>query len=134
MISFYCKACRKDFDAVPAKKKNRWAEWFETKCRCGRKTIRYITGKKNDPYYRESKRVIMERDAYHKDLIQYGQTGFQTFYKKQWDTFEAQRERYENEVKKRTEERDKFYARFKGSGHQDIVRKVLEKEEELCRT
>ena len=128
MISFWCKKCKKDVDAPAYKKTVLGSDYFQGKCVFGSRVIRFITNPSEDPYYFQSKRVRIQRERYAKDLIQPGEDGFQTFYRKEWEKLEKAKEEYEKKQLMKKQERDKFYNRFKGSGYQDIVKKVVERE------
>jgi len=130
-IDFFCRDCDLDFSAKPVKEKNRWVEWWATRCpKCRNKSIRQITNKLKDPYYNLSKRVIIERKKHRKDLIQYGEAGFQTLYPKQWEDMQKAQEEHEGKMKKDKEHKDKLLREF---GHdinsREAVLKAFEHEE-----
>jgi hypothetical protein len=123
---FFCKTCG-DVTLISYRNGNRWANWYEGKCKCGIILIRYITDKKFDPYYYYSPRMRYERDRMKKDLIQPGEEGFKTHYKKQWDKMEEDKESAELKEKKEKESRDEFYKKYKSPA----TMKAIEAEEKL---
>src|SRR3990167_8167293 len=129
MISFFGKNCKLDQDLIAERHSNPWSEWFMAHCRtCKSKLIRYISDN-NDPYFRESLKLRRQRNEYKKDLIQYGQANFKTFYKEQWEKFEAQKEDWEKAQIQKKKEKDEFYNNNKLN--KGLAKKVLEIEERL---
>ena len=93
-MSFYCKKCKLDQD-LPFFKKNQFT--FSTKCRrCRTELIRHADNPRTDPYYRESKKIMVQRHELEKDLVQYGDPRFKLLYKEQWEKFEQQKKDYED--------------------------------------
>lgn len=108
-VSFYCNRCRLDADLPSFKERNQFGEWFASKCpSCERKLIRYVTEKASDPYFHTSLKLKKERTEYSKDLLQPGQEGFQTLYKKEWDAIENASEEWERKQREKKEERERF--------------------------
>jgi len=131
-MSFWCGGCKLDQDLEPFKNSNFLVPkgWFEAKCKkCRQKLIRHLTPK-DDPYYFQSKRVKIERDKSRKDVIQYGETGFQTFYKSQWDEFEKQREDFEMEMARRKKEAEDYVHRMRSNVNETQLAKAVVKAEE----
>lgn len=129
LVSFYCKRCKLDCDLEAGKHGNSFAEWFQAHCpTCQTKLIRYINDK-TDPYFYQSIKLRRQRDEFSKDLIQYGEYGFETFYKKQWEEFEKQKENWEKAQIQKRKERDAFYEKHKLN--KSFAKKVLEIEEKL---
>jgi hypothetical protein len=132
-ISFFCKKCGIDQDLPAIKVDNSYGQWFEAKCRrCKGKVIRYITEKNNDPYYYLSKRVKIDRERFSRDLIQPGQSGFQTYYRNEWLKIEEANQKIEIGREKRKKDRNDFYKRmaYDGSNRQ-VAKKIVEAEEKL---
>jgi len=118
-ISFYCRDCELDQELWASKinndilvinsltdfywKKNEiFREYYIARCEeCNRDLIRFKDRPQEDPYYHLSKRVKIQRQQLAKDLVQYGDTGFKTLYRKQWLDFEKQREEYETKQKQK---------------------------------
>ena len=113
-IDFYCGLCKLDQANFFFLKKNMFVSWFESKCsKCGIMLIRYKENKHLDPYYRYSPKQRAEQDLYKKDLIQPGQEGFRTYYKKQWEEMDKAAEISEKKEIQKKEERDNFYKKYK---------------------
>lgn len=132
-ISFWCDHCRKDLELEPDKVKRRnGEEYFYAHCLEGYKVVRYITEAKVDPYFRKSHKVQLERKMMAKDLIQPGQDGFMTFYKKEWDKLEAAREALEKKLQAKQRDRDVFLKQNSYNVHSKAAAiKVIEAEERL---
>ena len=130
MIDFWCKKCRKDFLLDARHKKNRWVEWYETKCPyCYLKLIRKITHRLTDPYYWESHKLRNMRGKFAKDLIQPGAPGYAMYYPGQQKEFEKTREA----DAKKEQDRKKWYDNMKAKyGHRptewNIIKKLESKE------
>jgi hypothetical protein len=114
-----------------AGKKN---EWHETKCKkCSKRLIRYITERHLDPYYHESKCVIINRDKFKIEMLQPGQVGFKTHYA------DSQKEIDNTSEKKHIKEilerdgRDAYLKKYgyKGSGNRETVLKAFELEDKM---
>ena len=131
MVSFYCKNCKLDQNLEAEKVNNSLAEFFRARCgKCGNRLVRYISEKHLDPYYRESRKIKVERGRFANDLIQPGEAGFKMFYKKQYDELEEKKEKYEKEQRLKKIERENYYKRaIKDGASPQIVKKVLELEE-----
>lgn len=108
-------------------------EYFRARCKKDHKLVRYITNKSIDPYYRDSKKMRMQREQFRRDLIQPGEDGFQLIYKKEWEKLEKAREDYEKKQKENKLWRDSFYRKYaaSGTGDKEKVKRVLELEEQL---
>lgn len=131
IISFFCKKCDVDLDEDASINENRYGKWFEGRCpKCKSKIIRYITDRDKDPYYQLSKNVIINRERYRKDLIQPGEEGFQTYYKKQYDDIEKTKELYCQQNIKDRKSRDEFFEKYKLT-HKNLAKKVIDLEEKL---
>lgn len=132
-VSFFCGDCGLDEDLEPVKDRLRTGEeYFFAKCmRCRRKLVRYIT-EKNDPYFRQSLKLKVQRKTMAKDLIQYGQDGFSTLYKREWDKIEAAREEYEQKQKVKEQERVDFFNKYRHNvNERELAKKVIEGEEKI---
>jgi len=132
MMPFFCEKCG-DFDLEPKKYSNRWVSWYQSKCpKCGMKLIRH-ENPKGDPYYAKSKRVIIMRDKFRKDLLQFGDAGFEMYYKKQHDEFVKQRQAYEEKQIAKKKEFDAFYskAKYETQGNTQVMRKLVAIEEKM---
>ncbi|MDZ4232053.1 MAG: hypothetical protein U1C72_02245 [Candidatus Pacearchaeota archaeon] len=135
-VSFFCRECGFDQD-IPAFKFSlkTGEEFFEARCKtegCGKAVRRYVTEVRKDPYYHLSPKMREERARMARDLIQPGQYGFETLYRKQWLDIERKREEYENKAKRYKEQRDEFVKEMKGytSKQRVAAQAVLTKEEE----
>lgn len=132
--SFWCSNCKKDLD-LPALKSSLLTgeEYFWALCnngKCRRKLIRRITDRKNDPYFRVSKKVRMEMEELKIDLIQPSNPKFQMYYKNQWDKMEQDAEKYEQEQIRKKQERENWY-RDNKLNHRGAAKKVVELEEQM---
>ena len=130
MISFWCKECRKDFDAPGEMTDNGLAKFFKGKCPKSHRAIRYITDRHLDPYFLESEKMKAHRAFYRKDLIQPGEAGFKTLYAEEWKRIEAAKEAHEQKRIAWEKEREKVYTQYIGADKKTIM-KVLDKEEEM---
>lgn len=82
-VSFWCERCRKDFDATAIRQESfRHNEqyWCAFCKKCNNKCVRYITRQSDDPYYLKSEKLRRMRQQYSKDILQPGQTGYNTIY------------------------------------------------------
>lgn len=114
IVSFYCKKCGLDQDNFCHEETRAFnKQVYVSKCEKCRKEI--IRGKNDphDPYFKESKRVIIQARALKKDLIQYGEEGFQQLYRSAWLKFEQERERAEVAAIAKQQTRDKLYDKYK---------------------
>src|SRR3990167_5232169 len=123
ITSFWCDNCKEDLD-LPSLKGALLTgeEYFWALCskrRCGKKLIRRISDRKNDPYFRLSRKVRKERDDLKIELLQPSNPKFQRYYKEQWDKIEENNEKYEQEQKKKKLERDDWYKNNKFN-HQGV--------------
>lgn len=133
IVSFYCKDCQLDQDVLAHKVSNSLCEFFQARCRkCNQKVIRHITEKHLDPYFRLSKKIREQRQRLHKDLIQPGEAGFQTYYKKEYDKIERARAEYERKAIENEKRRNEFYKQHSQNiVEKNMAKKVLDKEELL---
>lgn len=130
IVSFYCKNCELDQDRdanigyyCGGGKK------FIARCqKCKRELFRLIDEKKNDPYYFQSKNVIMNRQKFLKETLQPNQEGFRMYYKKEYEKMEKAKEEYEKKEKEEKRERDEFYRKMTDKG---LAKKILGKEDEI---
>lgn len=130
LISFYCQSCKSDQDLPASRHETSLAKWFQAYCpTCQKKLIRYIDDK-SDPYFYESRKLKEQRARYAKDVIQYGEAGFQTFYREAWEGFEAQKEAWEKAQYEKKKERDEFYKNNR-LNNKELAKKVLDIEEKL---
>ena len=103
--SFWCDKCKKDFDSPAHKAGNSYAQWWETKCPKGHKSLRYITDRLSDPYFHKSAKLREQRKMFAKDLIQPGDPGYKTAYPEQARKMEEEEEKaYTSEI-----DRKKYY-------------------------
>lgn len=129
-ISFWCRGCRTDFDAEAVKSiTHNGEEYFWSKCPlCYNKTVRYITEKFNDPYYRESIKVQIERDRFMKETLQPDEYKFRMYYEKEWKDIEKKKEMFEMKQKEEKVKRDTFYRNMQDK---TLAKKALKLEEKL---
>lgn len=143
VISFWCDACKIDFDerahryksCVTVMKDGRIIgykypaernEWWEAKCKkCGRDVIRYITDAGSDPYFRKSEKVKRQIYAMRKDLIQPGEYGFSTLYGEQQRKMDAQKENAEVENDDKKKNRDMIYDKYKHDANRRAIMKKV---------
>jgi len=125
MISFYCKKCELDQDLQEFVNQNQFGEWYQAKCKkCKGKVIRYITEKNVDPYFRDSKKLNMERKKYSEYFLQYGEQGFALKYPQSYNKF---KEMEDNGIMKEEKEkavRDNLYNKFRSVDERKILNKV----------
>ena len=128
-VSFYCKSCKLDQDNEAEKKSNRYVEWFQSNCvRCKTKLIRQITDKQTDPYFRDSIKLKKQRMEMSKDLIQYGEVGFKTLYRKQWEEFEKQRENFEKSQLGQERRKLELYRKYRHDiDKRNIIKKIYDR-------
>lgn len=134
VISFWCEPCGKDLDLPAMKDKLSTGEkyWFSRCPFCNLKVVRYITEAKFDPYFRKSKKLALQRKMLRKDLIQPGEDGFQTIYKKEWDKLEAAREAYEKKILLAEKEKREFLKKNSYNVHvKEAAKRVIAAEERL---
>lgn len=135
--SFYCRNCKNDFDrpafenGYPEKTcvqlgiARQSIKWYESKCgQCGRKVIRFITDKNQDPYFQYSKKVRSQRTQFSKDSVQYWEKGFQSLYPSQYTKFQVAELMYQAQERKDMETRDELYKNF---GDDISRRQILDK-------
>ncbi|HDY66826.1 hypothetical protein LCGC14_2818690 [marine sediment metagenome] len=129
-VDFYCKNCELDQTLSAARCRNGSVKWFRARCGCGKKLIRRITDKSNDPYYYESRNVKMDREKHRRDLIQPGQEGFRTYYPEAQRKLEEAEEKLYKEEARKERERDTLYKKHKHDD-KELVKKVIKKEMEI---
>ncbi len=129
-ISFWCETCEKDFDAPANIKRALGNEYFVAQCPDKKhEAVRFITGKTCDPYFRRSKKQKRQRMELEKDLIQPGQYGFETYYKKEYDKIETAREAHEQMEQKKLLEREAYYTKLKEAQvSSKIINRAMEAE------
>src|SRR3990167_1570862 len=133
-VSFWCKSCKKDFDDpnFQLRKLSTGEEYFTGYCPKGHKCLRYVTERKIDPYYDHSEKIKAQRHLMANDILQYGEYGFETFYRKEWEKLEKAREEYELNKKRKQQETIDFYNKYKHNiNERQLVSKVLEAEEKI---
>lgn len=99
--NFWCQKCRKDWTLVAMKKtKSSYiGEVLVARCPdCKMELVRFMNNP-NDPYYRLSKRLKVERKKYAKDLLQVGDPGFDLLYPQHKKKREAYYENLEKQIK-----------------------------------
>ena|SRR3990167_682342 len=112
-ISFWCEKCRADYDLEGVVDSVLGDRYFRACCPTGHKVVRYIENKQNDPYFLRSKKMQVERQRLSRDIIQPGQTGFETYYKKEYDKIEKAREGWERKQEQKKKEREAYYKNLK---------------------
>lgn len=134
ITSFWCDNCKEDLD-LPALKSSLltgeqyfWALCSNGKCR--KKLIRRISDRKNDPYFRVSRKTRMELDKFKIDLIQPGSSRFEMYYKEQWRKMEEDAQRYEQEQIRKKQEREHWYKDNK-LHHHSAAKAIVEVEERM---
>lgn len=132
-VSFYCKKCGLDQDNLAEVNNNSYGEWFVSKCgKCGNKIIRYITEKEKDPYFHLSKRVIINRQKFVKDILQPGDYGFRIFYKKEYEKIQKAKEDFEKKEQAEKKERDWFLREHSQNiVEKNLAKKIIQNEEEI---
>lgn len=101
---FFCDWCVQDFTA-PAYKT--WSEhygvgaWISFCPICGRPMCRWITDKKNDPYYAKSARVRSMRSEFMADTLQPQQYGFRTLYGDPFEKYQKLFQQQDIEIRSR---------------------------------
>lgn len=83
VINFWCRVCRQDWHIIAMRRwlSSLFPDVWEAKCPdCSTRMVRLVNDAKNDPYFRQSKRVIMERRLYADDLVQMGDPRFDLLY------------------------------------------------------
>jgi len=130
IISFWCRDCRLDQDIPAIKREFRDTEWFSGNCKkCGNLVKRHITEKQDDPYFYESMKIRYERECMKMDLIQPGETGFETFYKKEYDKMELAKEKWYNKEAEKKKARDAFLKKHSENiVEKNIAKKIIERE------
>ena len=92
------------------KTKNSYAEWWEARWPlCLTKVMRYITDNKLDPYVKLRMKLRRDRVMMKKDLLQPGESGFQTYYKKQHDELQETDRKLKLKVEEKENKNKKFY-------------------------
>lgn len=131
-VNFYCDRCSLDQVLEPYQETlSTGEEYFWAKCQgCRRKVVRYITEIKNDPYFKKSFNLKVQRNELKKDLIQPGDPEFQMYYKAEYDKImKAEEERARKEKAKQQEKVD-FYKKYAHNiNERQLAKKVLEVEE-----
>lgn len=97
---FFCVPCNSDFKAPGYK---HWLEMFDigvwrSWCpMCNSPVVRYITDKKHDPYYEQSNKIQIMRNAFATDTLRPEDYGFKMLYgdayNSHWLRFESEREK-----------------------------------------
>ena len=133
-VDFYCKDCKLD-QRLPAKIATFYGggRKFVSRCRkCNKELWRLIDEKENDPFYYQSKNVIINRHKFKKELIQPGEAGFKMLYQKEWLKMEKDAEEAEQKHLLRKKERDKFYKEHSSNiVDKQFAKKVIALEEKL---
>jgi len=121
IVSFWCQDCGLDQDLEAYPFANKW----EARCKgCGRSLWRLRKEIENDPYYRKSEKLRIQRKMMKKDLLQPGESGFKTLYPETVRQLEQAEENFEKKQKEDRERRDRLYKKY----HHDINRReVLKK-------
>lgn len=144
VTDFYCEDCDLD-QRLPGyeqgyldsfSKKMGWKvtpRWYANDCKkCNRKLIRYITEKHLDPYFRKSKKLRYLRRKYANELIQPNDPKFALLYPEKAREMSLAKDRLEKRKESYAQERDVYYRKFRHNiNERQVVKKVLEKEEEL---
>ena len=123
IVSFWCDKCHEDFDTPSRVKKTYYEDgYFISHCPKNHEVVRYITGKEDDPYFFKSEKMKRQRYEFRKDIIQPGQDGFETLYKKEYDKIEKAREAYEKKMMQRKREAEAYYKKLK---EQQVDSKII---------
>ena len=83
---FWCNKCKKDVETIGHKQVTSVdTAWYVGFCPKGHKLLRYITDKKDDPYYSQSLFLKRQRFELLKDIVQPGHPMFKKLYPKMWE-------------------------------------------------
>lgn len=110
ITSFWCKPCKRDFDASGVKTLN-WGfdldkgeayipqglrqAWYSARCPSGHRAVRYITDKHLDPYYHDSEFVRRSQSEHLDDFLTPNDPGFAAKYPVQWAKLQKEKEQRE---------------------------------------
>lgn len=134
-ISFFCKNCKLDYDTDRVKKSTAYGgiEKFVAGCpKCGRANYRLTGNPQSDPYYYESKNVIINRQKFGKDLLQPNDYGFKTYYKQEYEKIQKAKEEFEEKEQSEKRDRDRFFREHNQNiVEKNLAKKIIQKEEEI---
>lgn len=105
IILFWCDRCKQDWDLIAERhwKSSLFPDVWGAKCPdCKLEMIRLIDDAQNDPYFRLSKKVRLERRKFADYLVQMGDPKFDLLYPQH---------KKEREEKALQAEREKFYGK-----------------------
>ena len=133
-VSFWCQSCELDQDLLAVKEVRSGGEqYFVAKCGvCNARVVRLITEREQDEYYMRSEKLRRQRLAMSRDLIQPGQSGFQTYYREAWLKLQAAEENYNKRLRAEIASRQKLFDKHKHDiNARETVKAVLTAEERL---
>lgn len=134
-VSFYCKNCELDYDTDRVGMSTAYGgiKKFISHCpECKREQFRLAENNQNDPYYYQSKNVIINRQKFGKDLLQPNDYGFRTFYKQEYDKIQKAKEEFIMKEQKEKKERDIYLKEHSQNiVEKNLARKILLNEEEI---
>lgn len=105
IIDFWCRRCRQDWHILGVRRwlSSLFPDGWHARCpECNTGMVRLIGEPQSDPYFRLSRKVVLERRKLVDDLVQMGDPRFDFLY--------PQHKR-EREEKARQAEKDKFLSR-----------------------
>ena len=129
---FYCKECDLDQERPCRHFTNdEDEECYLAICRkCRKELYRYISFPLKDPYYYNSKRVIMDLRKYAKDLIQPGDSRFASQYPKQYKELQEAKEEFEQKQIAQKKSRDEFYKKHR-LNNKELIKKAFDIEDKI---
>lgn len=112
-LSFWCEKCEQDYDLEGMVDSILGERYFRAVCPRFHKVVRYIENKQADPYFARSRKLRMQRQKLSKDIIQPGQTGFETYYKKEYDKIERAKESWDIKQEEKKKKMEEYYKKMK---------------------
>lgn len=98
-LGFWCYECRRDFDAVGLKQTRAMSTepiaWYGALCPKGHVSIRRITDKINDPYFRDSEYIRRQQGEHEDDFLTPADPRFRYKYPIQWARIQEEKRRRE---------------------------------------
>lgn len=134
IVSFFCDRCKIDMDLNAFKSSYHGEEYFYSKCSfCHGKVVRHITKKETDPYFRRSRKVIVDRKKMSRDLLQPWQDGFRTYYQKEWEKIDKASQEYDRKQQDAVKKRQEWYNKNSSTiVERERAKKVIEIEEKMA--
>lgn len=91
-MDFWCDQCEEDWTIPGFRADATMGDTLYVTIRaycptCDAELIRYVTQKREDPYYQRSKKILRQRNQYIRDVLQGGDYGFRTLYGDPFDAF-----------------------------------------------